>query len=64
MPKVKVPAAAGDEVVLSVNGGDPTTYKVSDDHVVTVKEADLPHFLGAVEGSHVVDAKPASSQKG
>lgn len=63
MPKVKVPAALGDEVTFSVNGGAATTYKVGDDHIVTVSKADLPHFLGAVEGSQQVDAKPAS-QKG
>ncbi len=58
-PKVRVPASAGDEITISVAGDEPKTYKVTDGEA-TVAAADLPTFLGAVEGSREV-AKPAAS---
>lgn len=57
-PKVRVPQSEGD-ITIAANGDEPRTYKVTDG-TVTVAEADLPTFLGAVEGSSV-EAKTASS---
>lgn len=62
MPKVRVPAAAGDEIVVNY-GGDPiVTYKPGDDHTVTVKEEHLSAFLLAVDGSKV-EGNQSSTKK-
>lgn len=49
MPKVNVPQKDG-EIVVTVGGLEPTTYKVTDG-TVSVKDADLPRFLAVVDGA-------------
>lgn len=61
MSKVHVPMAAGPEITITLGGGEPKTYKVSDDGTVTVTAADLTHFLAVVDGS--TEAKPASNKE-
>lgn len=48
--KVSVSQKGGD-ISIARDGSEPTTYKVSDDGTVSVKESDLPTFLAVVEGS-------------
>lgn len=59
MPKVHVPQPDG-EVVVARNGEEAKTYRVTD-HQVTVKEEDLQHFLGVVEGSKPDGGSSAAS---
>lgn len=60
MPKVRVPKSAGTQITITKRG-EARTYKVSDDGLVTVAEADLPTFLAVIDGA--TEAKPASSKK-
>lgn len=50
MPKVRVKEEG--EIVITRNGDEPTTYKVTDGFV-TVSAANLDNFLAVVEGSKV-----------
>lgn len=61
MPDVRVPQRDGT-IAIARNGDEPVVRSVTD-HVVTVAEKDLDHFLLHVEGSSVV-AKPAPDKKG
>lgn len=61
MARVHVPQRGG-QIAIGRDGGEPTVFKVSEDGFATVSEADLPTFLGVVEGSEV-EAKPASTSK-
>jgi hypothetical protein len=51
--KVSVPKDSGDEITLTIAGGEPTRYKVTDGHV-TVPNENLDTFLSAVPGSSQV----------
>jgi hypothetical protein len=61
MPEVKVPQKDGS-ITIRRGGEEPVTRHVSD-HIVKVGDEDLEHFLANVDGSNVVEAKPASSQQ-
>jgi len=60
VPKVRVPKSAGTEITIT-RRGESRSYKVGDDGLVSVTEADLPSFLAVVDGS--AEAKPASNKK-
>lgn len=61
MPKISVPQPDG-EITLSISGGEPTTYKVSNGEV-TVKEPDVARFLSQIDGSKQVGGSPAATTK-
>ncbi len=60
MPKVRVPKSAGTEITITKRG-ESRSYKVGDDGLVSVADADLTVFLAVIDGS--TEAKPASPKK-
>lgn len=61
MADIKVKQKDGS-ITIRRGGADPVTRYVSD-HIVQVADGDVDHFLAHVEGSSVVEAKPASKEK-
>lgn len=59
--QVRVPQADG-EIVVSVGGREPTTYKVTD-HQVTVEEPDVDRLLSQIDGSKIVGGTTAAAAK-
>jgi hypothetical protein len=57
--RINVPQESG-EIVVSVAGDDPVTYKVTDGHV-SVPEESASRFLAAVDGSKRVDGGSTST---
>ena len=53
MAKIRVPEASG-ELVLTYQGNDPKTYKITD-HLVTVANEDVAIFLDSVTDSAAHD---------
>ena len=62
MADVRVKQKDGS-ITIRRNGEEPVTRHVTD-HIVQVADADVDHFLANVDGSKVVEAKPASDKKG
>ena len=60
MPKVRVPKSVGTEITIT-RAGESRSYKVDDDGITTVAQADLSVFLAVVDGA--TEAKPASNKK-
>ena len=59
--KISVPQKDG-EVIVSFDGDDPTTYKVTDGQVSVPGEI-VERFLSAVDGSKVAGGSSTGSDK-
>ena len=58
--RVKVPKDAGDEIVVSWDGDEPTTYPVSESHI-SLESQHVDRFLNLFEGSSVSKNDAADS---
>lgn len=62
MPKVSVPASAGESIVLTQNGAEPIHYKVTDG-TTNVGDEHLDKFLKLIPGSKTVVGSPSAKPK-
>lgn len=60
--KINVPSSHGDEIVISLNGEDPQTFKVHDGHITVPTEV-APRIAAALDGEVVESASATPAAK-